>query len=339
MEAEKVKVIIDKKCNIVYASYYILGLHELFGARNVFFRNLALNSNTCDNLCFVIRAGNHEKKYAISLADSYQINEKIYAWCDVYGSVNANFSKTPQQFHDKLVPLCPSFGIRIWNFPQTVFHAIQNVSTADMWVRKFFGKYKRQLDRMTYENYLTPCLHDRDDNSIFFLSTLWYSDRWNRNDEGVNARRARFVRACREVEEVAFEGGLVSQGIGRSSEGLFSDCLCDGVTLKEWIDKTKQSALVFNTPAFWKCHGWKLGEYMAMGKCIVSTPLSNDLPEALEHGKNIHFVEDDQEAMKEAVRFIVQNHDYRMKLEQGIRAYWEQYGSPIASLRLLGIEK
>lgn len=339
METEKLKVIIDKKCDIVYASFYILGLRDLYGAKNVRFEDLALNANTCDNLCFVIQKENQEKRYAISLSDGYQIAEKLYSWSDVYGSVNANFSKTPQEFHDKLVPLCPSFGVRIWNMPQTVFHALKNVSVAKVSTRKFFGKYKRQLERMTYDDYLSPYLLNRDDNYIFFLSTLWYSDEWNRNDEGVNARRSSFIRASREVDEVVFEGGLVSQGKGRSSEELFSDCLCDAVSLKEWMDKTKQSALVFNTPAFWDCHGWKLGEYLAMGKCIVSTPLSNDLPEALEHGKNIHYVENNQDAMREAVRYIIKNPDYRMKLEQGTRAYWEKYGSPIASLRLLGIEK
>lgn len=339
METEKVKVIIDKKCDIVYASFYILGLRDLYGAKNVRFEDFALNANTCDNLCFVIQKENQEKRYAISLSDGYQVNEKVYTWSDVYGSVNANFSKTPQEFHDKLVPLCPSFGIRIWNMPQTVFHAMKNVSGTKFSMRKFFGKYKRQLDRKTYEDYLSPCLLSRDDNYIFFLSTLWYNDEWNRNDEGVNARRARFIRASREVEEVVFEGGLVSQGKDRSSEELFCDCLCDGVPLKDWLDKTKQSALVFNTPAFWGCHGWKLGEYLAMGKCIVSTRLSNDLPKALEHGNNIHFVEDNQEAIREAVHYIIKNPNYRMKLEQGARAYWEKYGSPVASLRLLGIEK
>lgn len=76
-----------------------------------------------------------------------------------------------------------------------------------------------------------------------------------------------------------------------------------------------------------------------MGKCIVSTRLSNDLPVPLEHGKSIHFVENDKEAIKEAVQYIVSHPNYREKLEQGARAYWEQYGSPVASLRLLGVEK
>ena len=76
---------------------------------------------------------------------------------------------------------------------------------------------------------------------------------------------------------------------------------------------------------------------MALGKCIVSTKLSNDLPHPLEHGKNIHFVEDTQESMREAIEYILVHPEYRHKLEQGAREYWEKYGTPEASLRLLGI--
>ena len=94
---------------------------------------------------------------------------------------------------------------------------------------------------------------------------------------------------------------------------------------------------MFNTPAFWDCHGWKLGEYLALGKCIVSTKLSNDLPYPLEHGVNIHLVENTEEAMREAIEYIISHPDYRHKLERGAREYWEKWGTPAASLNLLGI--
>ena len=82
----------------------------------------------------------------------------------------------------------------------------------------------------------------------------------------------------------------MSQGVGRSSDDIFKDCLTKGVCMTEWMHKTKMSEVVFNTPAFWECHGWKLGEYLALGKAIISTPLSNDLPYPLEHGKNIYMI-------------------------------------------------
>lgn len=338
------RIVINPPDNIFYESYYVYGLVSLFGRKVVFsakpFVSLGDIPTRKGVFCFVVNDENgKEKHYAISYNDSYEIVAEIYNWCDVYGSVNANFAKTSEKFHDKLVPLCPSFGIRVWNGPQTVFHVLHNVFSSELPTRKFLGKFKRQLQRLPYSEYLSPINAKRDDGYVFFLSTLWYSDEWNRNDEGVNARRANFIHACKELDEVVFDGGLVSQGKDRSSEDLFADCLCGSVTLKVWMERTKRSALVFNTPAFWDCHGWKLGEYLAMGKCIVSTKLLNDLPAPLEHGKNIHFVENDKNAMKEAIQYIVAHPDYRMKLERGAKAYWEQYGSPIATLKLLGIER
>lgn len=338
------KVIVDSVDDILYMSFYIYGLEMLVGRNNVLyssesFDNLSIDARHTKSIRFVVDTIGEQKNYVIHCDDFYQINEELYNWCDVYGSVNANFAKTPEKYQEKLVALCPSFGIRCWNLPQTVLQAIRNVPRDGTSVRKFFGKHKRLLMRPKYSEYFNREMEADDSHYVFFLSTLWYNDEWNKNDEGVNGRRANFIRACKELECVDFEGGLVSQGKGRSSEELFSDCLCEGVSMKEWMEKTKRSAVVFNTPAFWDCHGWKLGEYLAMGKCIVSTPLSNDLPAPLEHGKNIHFVENTQESMREAVTYIISHPEYRKKLEQGARDYWEQYGTPTASLKLLGIEK
>lgn len=76
-----------------------------------------------------------------------------------------------------------------------------------------------------------------------------------------------------------------------------------------------------------------------MGKCIISTPLSNDLPAPLVHGEHIHYVENTEESMRDAVEYILAHPEYRHKLEAGARAYWEKYGTPEASLKLLGIIK
>lgn len=353
------KVIIDPVDDILYMSFYVYGLTKLFGSNNVCFSPepftlLSTKSRHSKSTRFIIKKDGFERRYVIHCDDTYIIHEELYNWCDVYGCVNANYAKTSKKYHQKLVSLCPSFAIRCWNLPQTIYHALCNRPNDGTSARKFFGKHKRLLQRPRYEDYFSKTSRLQDPETrhpkprcldvsmsrcphfqfsyIFFLSTLWYSDEWNKNDEGVNLRRAHFIRACKELDGVLFEGGLVSQGKERSSEELFADCLCNGVSMNKWLEKTKHSALVFNTPAFWDCHGWKLGEYLALGKCIVSTPLSNDLPAPLEHGKNIHFVENTHEAIREAVEYIVNHPAYREKLELGAKAYWEQYGTPEASI-------
>lgn len=337
------KAIIDSQDNILYKSFYIFALQSLIGGGgNVSFSNSYFSSlssgarNTC-SMRFITVEGERITKYCISCGDSYRINEELYAWCDVYGSVNCNFTQTPANYRDKLISLCPSFGINLYSFPELLFQAFCTLATINpRKVKKHFGTYKRlYLGRPEYREYEAGV--PIRDNYVFFCSTLWHNDQWNHNDEGVNNRRANFIRACHSLKSIDFEGGFVPQSKGRSSVGLFSDCLCRPYSMKEWMENTKKSICVFNTPAFWDCHGWKLGEYLAMGKAIISTELSNDLPAPLIHGENIHFVGNDIEQMKEAVDYISLHPAYRMKLEKGARQYWDTYGTPEKSLNLLGI--
>ena len=331
--------------HILYSSFYIYALRLVLGQEAVKFdsapfRELSVEAQKSRGLLFTIKQNDvKEKRFFICGNDSYKIEEDIYEWCDVYASVNVNFEKTPGR--SKLVSLSPSFGVKVWNPGGTILTALSNaiyyLKTAhDKKIKTFLGNYKRLLDRPYYTD-MTP--EPSLTNYIFFCSTLWYNDDFNQNDKTVNARRAHFVRACKEIEDIQFEGGFVLQP-GRSSSELFADCISPtSYPYKTWLQKTKQSALVFNTPAFWDCHGWKLGEYLALGKAIISTPLSNDLPAPLIHGVNIHYVDDDIESMKKAIIYIINHPDYKEQLEKGARVYWDTYGSPQKSLELIGIHQ
>ncbi len=337
------KVIINPGGDILYKSFYVYALEQAFGMHNVSyscapFADLPLATRNNKDMLFVVSDGAHtkEKRYYIACNDFYQINEDAYNWCDVYGSVNANFALTDPRYHAKMVSLCPSFGIQCWSALTTFRHAVADYRTEWGSVKKFLGKHYRLLRtrRPLNEYYQTAPV---DKQTIFFCSTLWYSNEQNQNDTGVNLTRANFVRACHSIPEYLFTGGLVPQDHNRSSVNKFQDCIWGGVKMSEWLQRTKQSAVVFNTPAFWNCHGWKLGEYLAMGKCILSTTLSNDLPYPLEHGVDIHIVENSESAMREALCYILSHPDYQHTLEQGAAHYWQQYGTPEATLRLLGI--
>lgn len=75
--------------------------------------------------------------------------------------------------------------------------------------------------------------------------------------------------------------------------------------------------MAINTGGVVSCFGRKLAEYLALGKAIVSLPIENYLSVPLEHGKNIHFVENEKESITEAMMYIYDNSDYRKKLESG----------------------
>lgn len=338
----KSKVIIDPLVNVYYAGFYLQGLFDKFEKQNIIFQSTPFESieNRSENFNFIVTSNGRNIKYSIHVDDPYDIKENHYNWCDVYGNVNANFDKTPHEYHAKLVSLTPSFGIRVWNFPQTLYYCFTNLLKVNskVNVRKFIGKYRRQFElRLPLEYYQLSNKPKEIENYIFHLSTLWQSDEWSKNDEGVNRVRANFIRVCKSIGSINFEGGLSFKN--DSSIIQFNDVLYNGtMSMRDYIEKTKQSLLVFNTPSFWSCHGWKLGEFLALGKAIISTPLSNDLPVPLEHGVNIHFIENDsEEEIKKAVFHIINNTEYRIHLERGAKEYWNKYGTPIKSLELLGL--
>lgn len=334
------KIIIDPIDDILYKSFYIYALEQRFGSRYIHYSHkpfceLSKKTRNSKSIRFVIQDGESIKRFAIACNDSYQIIPELYNWADIYGSVNANFTLTPLEYRAKLVSLCPSFAIKCWTLHKTIKQAFQwTPSSYSNW-KKYLGKHKRMLHRQQYADYLTNI--DVCENYIFTCNTLWYNDEWNKNNEGVNLNRAHFIRACKDIDHIKFEGGFVAARHDLASNKLFEDCLSQPYSTSNWMMKTKQSICVFNTPAFWRCHGWKLGEFMALGKAIISTPLSNDLPAPLIHGQHIHLVSSDYDSISEAIRYIASHPDYRKSLEHNISAYWDTYGTPQKSLELLGL--
>jgi len=96
---------------------------------------------------------------------------------------------------------------------------------------------------------------------------------------------------------------------------------------KIYLKKIKKSLFVLNTPAVHNCHGWKLGEFLCMGKAIISTPLVNELPIPLEHNKHIFFVKNKQD-IENAVTLLLENKDFRCQLEKNAELYYNNYASP-----------
>lgn len=103
------KILIDPHGDILYKSFYIYGLLEMFGAdiqfSNAPFESIPNAIRDGKEMNFVIRNGVSERRYTIACNDSYKIIPELYEWCDLYGSVNANRALTQPSYQDKLVSL------------------------------------------------------------------------------------------------------------------------------------------------------------------------------------------------------------------------------------------
>jgi glycosyltransferase involved in cell wall biosynthesis len=336
------KVFIDASSNIIYASYYLEGLYQIFGKSNVKFSSKHFKSLDSKNddwsydsyMSVIIQNDkNSVYKLIIDFGDDTPIRKKAYNWCDVYAKINYCPRLTGD--YDKVISVAPSFGIKIWNVYQMAYFSISNLFKLNLKPKvsyyKFFHNYFSQLKLLSIGEFIKLDNLQDSNTYIFSIGSLWHHQNCL---EGTNLFRKWFMEISKNVA-TTFEGGFFLSTDEHPQMKEFEKLIYKKrYPLNEYISKTKKSALVFNTPAVHNCHGWKLGQYLAMGKAIVSMPLQNDLPQSFEHGKNIHFV-NNQEQLNEAVAKILSNNEYRKKLEIGAANYFEKYVSPSACIETI----
>ena len=314
LQSAMTKVFIDPRCNIEYSAFYIKGLYDTFGKKNVSF-NIRYFSDlsNAENFNIVLNINEELVRYTIDYNDSPYINKMAYAWCSHYGKINFRKSFISDETSQKIINISPGFGIRIWNLLETAFIATQNfyqTRSRPNSLRKFLSNYIKQLRHLTLKSYQSaPALP----NYVFSINTLWFSNEWINTDKTVNWMRLNFYEAISALKFVNTEIGFVySQN--KNENPTFQKYVKDKwISKKKYLQKTQQSVIVFNTPAWDLCHGWKIAEYLALGKAIISTPFHNEIPFPLEHGKNIHFVSGSIDSIQEAVRQIVTDDTYRLK--------------------------
>lgn len=344
------RIIIDPRTRYNYASWYILGLCRVYGVRNIKYDLTPfLDGPYCKpenknaGVSMLLEDGNSTLKVYINFWDVAVIDDDDYKWCDVYGMVNPTAEQV-EKYKEKMVVLGPEFGVKLANPVATTALCLRNYlkmrGKTSKNLRGYLSDYAYSFVRRRSIEAYKP-ITDPNANYIFHASTLWYN---NFAKECTNHWRIEFLKACRKAG-IEIEGGLYFIGESPSvlrempDYGKYKET-CKGfiydkrLSMDDYIMKTKMSVMVFNVPSVCGCHGWKLAEYLCMGKAIISTPLSREMPCPMEHGKNIHFVTTEEE-LYEAVAKINNDAAYRQQLEQGARDYYEEWIAPEVQIKRL----
>jgi len=324
------KVLIDSSCDIQYSSFYIYGLYQVYGRKNVTFSSQYFKKFKHNNhfFAFVVIDGKNTKKVIIDYTDSSKIVSEALQWCDVYGKINLDKSK---EHINKIIAIGPSFGIQIYSFIETIWVVFTNFLRAYKRIpnkKKFLSDYKAQYKRPKFSDYSSERTKA---NYVFFMASLW------KQENTVNNYRANFIKSCRANKRIEFEGGFAPRTKNdiEGFEGLTSN---SRMPMNDYLIKLKQSVIAFNTTAVKKCHGWKLAEYLCLGKAIISTPLTRVLPDALKDQVQLLFTDGSIEDITNKVNEVVFNTKLRQQLELNSKTYFEHYLAPkqiVASLTAL----
>ncbi len=333
------RVIIDPRCRINYASYYIEGLKRLIG--KVQFRCLPeIKDEPVNGMAVKVVTAMGEKNVFFDCWDGDGINEEMYQWSDAYGKVNMHPKDAKRS---KMVALGPNFGISLWNPVVTLVMAMRNFFT----IRRapgctfkqpfmtFFRDYAYMLLRRKRYSYYYRFTREEQPGYFFSMSTLWWGEL---SFSTTNKYRGDFMRLCKR-HMTTFDGGFfyVNEAERESAEyphylEEYSDMIYKHrLSMNEYDKRNRRSWFVFSTPSVIGCHGWKLGEFLCEGKAIVSTPLNNVMPGSFENG--VHYLEvlspDD---MEKAIVRLRDDVDLMQRLKRNAWDYYNTWVSPEASV-------
>lgn len=331
-------IYIDPRSTINYSSYYIQGLYDLFGKNKVHFtlkHFTDLSDIDIDMLMafVIVDEESNIKKYIIDYRDQDDIINGAYQWSNIYAKINVDIFTFPKDDNKGLI-IAPSFGIKIWNLSELFLNLINNFFKGKIygkssnpnihlrpkiWIRNYLSLIKRQK----LSDYKKQQKDTQNSRSVFFVSSYW------KEAKGANLYRRQYIMSCFENKKIDFSGGFF---IGRNisiPNDIPDDLLFyKFYSNKAYLSKIAQSIFVFNTPAVHNCHGWKLGEFLCLGKAIISTPLKNQLPFPLNDKEDIYFVNDYNE-LKNAISELAENKELREKFERNSYKYYEQYTTPL----------
>jgi len=314
----KVKVYVYGLCDVFYDGYYIQGLKEHYN--NIEFNTSKFPKFRGDIFAFIIEHDNYSQKIIIDSKDMSHINLPELEWCDVYGKVNYNPNNLPGTNQEKIIVIGPSFGIQIWNLFQTLYYLIFNFIRFRNSIfnkREFVSNYWHQYKRLKLKKYT---LTASSVNEVFFLNSIW------KKENETNNNRALFVKTCKKNQNLNFEGGFVARSSG-DNLGFDDLVYSKKIPLRIYIKKIKNSAFVFNTPAVLSCHGWKLAEFLALGKAIITTSHYNKLSADLLNEKHLLYA-DSQIEIKNAIERLLMDTAFKKKLELESRIYFDTYLAP-----------
>lgn len=313
-------------CDVHYDGYYIQGIKKVYG--NYRFNISRFPKLRQGNFAFIIENEFYSRRIVIDSTDKTDIDKGLLEWCDIYGKINYNESNLPSTGIEKIIPIGPSFGVKIWNLWQTSFHMIFNFfrfRKAIINKREFFANYWRQYKRFSLKDY-KPLKSSND--QVFQMNSIW------KEEKKTNSYRALFIEICREFKEITFEGGFAAR-VNGDNLGYDSFVYSEKIPLKTYLKKIKNSMVVFNTPAVLSCHGWKLAEFLALGKAIISTNHYNVLPAALKDNEHLMYAEDSK-SIKDAIQKLITDPEFKIKLELKARDYFDEHLAPQSVIEKLG---
>lgn len=169
------------------------------------------------------------------------------------------------------------------------------------------------------------------ENRILFLTRLWSpeearSERSREFRAQLNATRIKCIEACKKAYGNLFTGGLYMESYAKKNYPSLA--MPGSFTNKaSYLQSVKEHTICVTTTGLHNSIGWKLGEYVAASRAIVTEPLNFSLPGSFNRGSNYFEFETPEELLTQ-VDFLLSNPDQILETMKNNYYYYNNFVKP-----------
>lgn len=165
--------------------------------------------------------------------------------------------------------------------------------------------------------------------AVLYQTRVWAPHETSENIDEINNQRVSLVRALRNAFGSRFLGGLIPTDFAYRN---FPDALTNlPWRRKAYAAASRRGLIGVYSRGLHQSLAFKLSEYLAASKCIVSEPLRNELPSPLLEGQNYHVFHSAEECVQQCSH-VLENTRAADDMRQANSRYYKLEVSPAAHL-------
>ncbi|NQX60387.1 glycosyltransferase family 1 protein [Paenibacillus qinlingensis] len=274
---------------------------------------------------------NNEIRVLYDMADGYTFHlehvEDYAERADFYfkRSYNQNYHQQ-YAFASRMYPL----GL---NYHVTMKNNRLDKPTEDNLLAKLKWYIKERQGRNYHQQFYVDKFEDfpravSAEPRILFATRTWSFEEEDLNSEEtqyIDDMRAECIRRLRKQFGSNFIGGFSKREFARKH---YPDCLLDeSVTVRtNFMRLVKEADICLSTMGLFESNGWKLAEYVAASKAIVSERLRYTVPDFVPNKHYLAFTSVD-ECLEQTVK-LASNKELMLQMKKNNHDYYQQYLRP-----------
>ncbi len=288
---------------------------------------------------------NDSVRLVYDLADGMGTDEQALDWCDAY--FKRSYSSEMHGATPRIQPLGLNYAVyarhdfryrrimwllrdlRVSNAPQVAVKAAKLVGPASAAAWRL-SAFSRSNELGCAASMIGALEHPPRLSAS--PKVLCFTRTWDAPDEprwrALNETRAACIRALREEFGPMFVGGLVPSPDARRD---YPDCVVDQALVRKpaYLAAMRSSDVCVATRGLEGSNGWRLGEYVAASRAIVTEQPLCDVPGEFADGTN-YLGFDTVDQCVSNVRRLVDDPDLRWSMMQSNQNYYQRHVRPDA---------